>query len=82
MQILMVEGRTLSEREIEVLQTLWDTDGDKDVTAKLLVLQYRTLTTHLANIYAVLGVSTIAQAVIKAVKMGLIETEAADEARG
>jgi DNA-binding NarL/FixJ family response regulator len=68
----MVLDRPLSGRETEVLQGLLDCDGDRIRAAKHLCVTLRTLNTHLFNIYEVMGVRTLPEALIKALRDGLI----------
>jgi two-component system, NarL family, response regulator DegU len=66
------ETPQLSDREREVLQLLADGQRPADV-ADLLVLSPKTVRNHLANIYAKLGVNDRSQAIVVALRHGLID---------
>lgn len=76
-------GQTLqlSKREIEVLQLVGAGASTAEV-ARSLFLSVRTVKNHLASIYAKLEVRDRTQAVVKGLRLGIIEwSESAREAR-
>lgn len=66
----------LSEREIEVLRLVAQGKTNKE-TARLLVISERTVDNHVRNIYSKLRISDRSQAVLYAVRKGLISVASA-----
>ena len=62
----------LSPREIEVLQSLGSGLSNKEIGAKLGVVE-GTVKIHITNIFGKLGVSDRTQALIEAVKRGIVQ---------
>ncbi len=62
-----------SKREIEILQMLAQGLSNKEI-AQRLSLSEHTVKTHVANIFAKLDVNNRAEAVLQAVKKGILET--------
>ncbi len=62
-----------SKREIEILQMLAQGLSNKEI-AQRLTLSEHTVKTHVANIFAKLDVNNRAEAVLQAVKKGILET--------
>ncbi|MEX1188017.1 MAG: response regulator transcription factor [Bacteroidia bacterium] len=67
-----IEHYHLTEREIEVLRLLVSGKSYQQV-ADSLIISYETVRTHIKHLYNKLGVSTLAEAVVKAVKEELID---------
>ncbi len=67
----------LSERENEVLQLLADGHGISQIAGILYVSQ-STAKTHIARIYEKLGASNRSQALVTAMRMGLVSNSADD----
>lgn len=61
----------LTERELEILQ-LMATGARPQEMADQLFLSVKTIKNHLTNVYAKLGVSTAAQAVAEAYRLGIV----------
>ncbi|MBW3561865.1 MAG: response regulator transcription factor [Actinobacteria bacterium] len=61
----------LTERELEILQ-LMATGARPQEMADTLFLSVKTIKNHLTNVYAKLGVSTAAQAVAEAYRLGIV----------
>ncbi len=61
----------LTERELEILQ-LMATGARPQEMADELFLSVKTIKNHLTNVYAKLGVSTAAQAVAEAYRLGIV----------
>lgn len=61
----------LTDRELEILRLLQSRLSNKEIAEKLTISLF-TVQTHTSNIYAKLGVSGRRQAVIAAVKLGLL----------
>jgi NarL family two-component system response regulator LiaR len=67
----------LTERETEVLQQLALGRSNKEIAAELVIAE-KTVRTHVSNILAKLGVSSRTQAVLHAVRSGLVSLDLAD----
>ena len=68
-----VRGIHLTEREQEVLH--WLVEGDSnEIIAKRLYVTIATVKAHLTAIFEKLGVKSRTQAIIKALKLGLVST--------
>ncbi len=65
------EDRIITKREEEVLQLIADGCSTPEVAAKLYISQ-KTVKNHLASIYEKLNARDRTQAVITAVRMGII----------
>ena len=65
---------TLSEREVEVLELVSKGGSNKEI-ARHLSLSEATVKSHLLHIFAKLGVNDRTQAVIRALKKGIIRLE-------
>ena len=63
---------SLSPREVEVLKAL-SGDGDNEEIARQLGISSRTLHNHITRLYGKLGIHDRAQAVIVAVREGLVD---------
>ena len=61
----------LTRREIDVLRLLAEGQTDREIAAGLSV-SVRTVSSHVANILAALGVATRTAAAVRAVRYGLI----------
>ena len=70
------EDRIITKREEEVLQLIADGCSTPEVAAKLYISQ-KTVKNHLASIYEKLNARDRTQAVITAVRMGIITLELA-----
>lgn len=66
------EGNLLSDKEIEVLQLIFEGNSSSDV-ALIMSVSKRTIDFHVAKIYVKLGVNNRFQAYRKAIEMGLID---------
>ena len=67
------EGKVpLTEREVEVLNQVFEGKSSKEV-ARLLFVSKRTIDFHLTNIYHKLHVTNRVQAVLRAAQLGLVE---------
>ncbi|MFC7490524.1 MULTISPECIES: response regulator [unclassified Knoellia] len=66
-------GRTVTEREVEVLELLSQGLGNKEMARELLVSE-ATVKSHLSHIYTKLGVDTRAGAVAAAIERRIIRT--------
>lgn len=64
-------AQALSPREIEVTAMLAEGLGNKVIAARLGISEH-TIKSHVASIFAKLGVSTRAEAVVSAARLGLI----------
>jgi len=64
----------LSPRELEVLQLLGRGLSNKEIGAQLGVVE-GTVKIHVANIFGKLGVSDRTQALIEAIKRGIVQIE-------
>jgi len=65
------EGNSLSKREKEILQLM--TEGDNFHTiASRIFLSYETVRTHVRNIYKKLHVTSVNEAIVKAIKKRII----------
>jgi len=64
----------LTERETEVLRELALGKSNKEIAAALVIAE-KTVRTHVSNILAKLGVSSRTQAVLHAVRSGLVSLE-------
>jgi two-component system nitrate/nitrite response regulator NarL len=64
----------LTGRELDVLRTLVRASNDRDIAA-LLNVKHETVRTHMANILGKLGVDSRVQAVVIAVRHGVIELD-------
>ena len=62
---------SLTRREVEVLQLLGEGLGDKEIAARIF-LSTETVKTHMANILTKLGVESRLQALIFAIRHGLV----------
>ena len=69
---IVVTPGALSEREIEIIRAMVETDGTNDAIADKLTLSTGTVRKHVDNIFIKLGVKTRTQIVIKALKMGIV----------
>jgi DNA-binding CsgD family transcriptional regulator/pimeloyl-ACP methyl ester carboxylesterase len=69
---LSLQGLTLTDRETEVLRLLASGLTNKAI-ADRLVLSVRTVETHVAHVYAKLGVTTRVQATAIAINRGMVE---------
>lgn len=67
-----VNPKTLSAREIEVLRRIAEGQGTKEI-AFALNLSTKTIETHRLNLFAKLGVSSVAELTKHAVRMGLTQ---------
>ena len=65
------EDQVVSRREVEVLQLIADGCSTPEVAARLYISQ-KTVKNHLASIYAKLDARDRTQAVLQAVRMGII----------
>ena len=70
----LAAARRLTPREREVLQGLAAGLGDKEI-AQRLYISTETARTHMVNILAKLGVETRLQALVFAVRHGLVTIE-------
>ncbi|MCF8370125.1 MAG: LuxR C-terminal-related transcriptional regulator [Bacteroidales bacterium] len=61
----------ITQREVEVLLLVSEGNTKKQISEKLNIT-YHTVDSHVKNIYAKLQVNCVAQAVMKAMKEGLI----------
>ena len=66
-----IAGRTLSERELEVLRLISGGQSNKEIAAALSVAE-STVKTHVATIYEKLKVTDRTEAVVKAIQRGII----------
>lgn len=66
------EGNLLSEKEIEVLQLIFEGNSSSEV-ALILTVSKRTIDFHVAKIYMKMGVNNRYQAYQKAIELGLID---------
>jgi two-component system NarL family response regulator len=64
-------GRSLSPREIEVLQRIAEGKSNKEIAA-LLFISEGTVKTHVLSIHEKLGVSDRTEAVVTAIKRGIL----------
>jgi DNA-binding NarL/FixJ family response regulator len=62
---------TLTGREVEILGLLAEGLGNKTIAARLGISEH-TVKTHVTSVFAKLGVSTRAEAVANAIRLGLI----------
>ena len=65
------EERIVSEREEEVLQLITDGGSTPEVAAKMYISQ-KTVKNHLASIYQKLGARDRTQAVLAAMRLGIV----------
>jgi len=68
----------LTERETEVLQQLALGKSNKEIAATLVIAE-KTTRTHVSNILAKLGVSSRTQAVLHAVRSGLVSLDSEEQ---
>jgi NarL family two-component system response regulator LiaR len=68
----------LTERETEVLQQLAQGKSNKEIAAALVIAE-KTVRTHVSNILGKLGVASRTQAVLHAVRSGLVSLDSAEE---
>jgi DNA-binding NarL/FixJ family response regulator len=68
----------LTERETEVLQQLAEGKSNKEIAAALVIAE-KTVRTHVSNILAKLGVTSRTQAVLYAVRSGLVSLDSAED---
>lgn len=66
------ESEPLSEREVEILRTLAQDLSNKEI-ANRLGISDRTVQQHLANIFGKLGVASRTGAILKALRLGVIQ---------
>ncbi|GAB4478165.1 MAG: response regulator transcription factor [Anaerolineales bacterium] len=66
------ESRSFSKREVEILQLLAQGLSNKEI-AHQLTLSEHTVKTHVANIFTKLEVNNRAEAVLQAVKKGILQ---------
>lgn len=66
------DSHPFSKREVEILQMLAKGFSNKEIAQHLLLSEH-TVKTHVANIFAKLEVNNRAEAVLQAVKRGIIE---------
>jgi len=66
------ESHSFSKREVEILQLLAQGLSNKEI-AQQLTLSEHTIKTHVANIFAKLEVNNRAEAVLQAVKRGILQ---------
>jgi DNA-binding NarL/FixJ family response regulator len=71
------QGTTLTKREQEVLGLLADGLGVAGISKRLYISE-STTKTHVAKIYAKLGASNRAQALMTAIRKGLVSGQAED----
>lgn len=69
----------LSQRELQVLQLAADGLSNRDI-AQRLVISEKTAKNHIANIFSKLNVNDRTQAVIQALRIGLVTMSRADDA--
>jgi DNA-binding NarL/FixJ family response regulator len=69
---LSLQGLALTDRETEVLRLLASGLTNRAI-AERLVLSVRTVETHVAHVYAKLGVTTRVQATAIAINRGMVE---------
>jgi len=62
----------LSDRELEVLQLLADGQSTSEIAEAMFISQ-KTVKNHLASIYEKIDARDRTQAVVRAVKMGIIK---------
>jgi DNA-binding NarL/FixJ family response regulator len=62
----------LSERELEVLRLLADGQSTPEI-AQVMFISQKTVKNHLASIYEKIDARDRTQAVVRAVKMGIIK---------
>ena len=67
-----MSGGTLTEREIEVLRLISRGKSNKEIAAELFVAE-STVKTHVATIYEKLKVTDRTEAVVKAIRRGIIQ---------
>jgi DNA-binding NarL/FixJ family response regulator len=67
----------LSDRQVEILQMIADGHSTKQVAA-LLGITHKTIHNHLNSIYRKLDTQSLTHAVLSAVRMGIIDLNAAD----
>jgi DNA-binding NarL/FixJ family response regulator len=68
----------LTKREVEVLKAIAQGENSKEI-AETLHVSERTVRNHLANIYRKLGVHDRTQAVLYAVRHGLVDPRGVDD---
>lgn len=66
------DSHPFSKREVEIMQMLAKGFSNKEIAQQLLLSEH-TVKTHVANIFAKLEVNNRAEAVLQAVKRGIIE---------
>jgi DNA-binding NarL/FixJ family response regulator len=71
------QPETLTERETEVLQQLAQGKSNKEIAAELVIAE-KTVRTHVSNILAKLGVTSRTQAVLHAVRSGLVSLDSTE----
>ena len=69
---IIVDPKTLSKRELDVLQLLANGYTNRQISQKM-VISLNTVKTHNSNIYSKLDANNRIQAVIKAKALGLID---------
>jgi DNA-binding NarL/FixJ family response regulator len=67
----------LTERETEVLQQLARGKSNKEIAADLVIAE-KTVRTHVSSVLAKLGVTSRTQAVLHAVRTGLVSLDSAE----
>ena len=70
-QVPLVDGFGLTPRELDVLRLLVEGRSDREI-AEALYIGTRTVQTHVANLFAKLGVNARAEAAAVAVRRGLV----------
>ena len=70
----MEEDRVVTKREEEVLQLIADGCSTPEVAARLYISQ-KTVKNHLASIYQKLDARDRTQAVLQAVRMGIVSLQ-------
>ena len=68
---------SLTERETEVLQQLARGKSNKEIAADLVIAE-KTVRTHVSSVLAKLGVTSRTQAVLHAVRTGLVSLDSAE----
>jgi DNA-binding NarL/FixJ family response regulator len=71
------QSEPLTEREKEVLQQLALGKSNKEIAAGLVIAE-KTVRTHVSNILGKLGVTSRTQAVLHAVRTGLVSLDSAE----
>jgi len=68
-----IPSNELSRRERDVLQALWDSEGERKAIASSLNMALPTVACHLQGIFTKLDVKGRIGAIKKGIKLGLIE---------